>query len=159
MAITRREAGGRTPKYHLSSREWQTLDWFFAGVLQRHGAFNISDPKQRLRAYRALGKQALVNLQSVIDIRTDTCEMAIDDLAEAAAEPDVKKAFVLYIEAAIQLLDLDSNKDFQKRVMPALIEQSFDQQEWAQNYYGIPVPADYDYGMALTMFRNAEAAQ
>jgi hypothetical protein len=158
MKITRRDAGRTLPKTALSSREWQTLDWFFAGVLARHGAFGIFDATKRLAAYQALGAEVLAQMQSVIDSRTDQCEMTIEDLAEAAAEQDLKRAFVLYVEAVFDYRELDVNKDFNKRVLPAVIEQPFDQQKWAKDYAGIDVPDGYDYGRALVMLRNAAEA-
>jgi hypothetical protein len=156
MALTQSDAGRKLGKYALSSREWQALDWFFYGVLARRGAFELT-PERFGKVAKALGKEVIAELQSVIDSRTDAAEETLDDLAEAAAEPDAKIAFVLYVEAVNRYSDLDGIKDFTERVMGELRDVIFDQQQWAKDWDGVEVPENVNYATALVVLKAVQA--
>ena len=72
-ALSRNDAGRG---YNgITSREWLVLDRVFGGMLHRRGICDL-DPAAFAKAAKKLGKKAVTELQSVIDVYTDTSEIA-----------------------------------------------------------------------------------
>jgi hypothetical protein len=72
-ALSRNDAGRG---YNgITSREWLVLDRVFVGMLHRRGICDL-DPAAFAKAAKKLGKKAVTELQSVIDVYTDTSEIA-----------------------------------------------------------------------------------
>jgi hypothetical protein len=150
-AMTRRDAARKLGKYALTSREWQTLDWFFDGVLARRGVFELNGAAF-IRVIKALGKEVIEEMQSVIDSRTAWAEMDADELEAAAAEKDSRKAFWMYLSGPMLAT---KEKDFIERVLPAVRDLPLDdygRAQWAEEFGNIPgVPEDATYTHALAM--------
>jgi len=137
-AMTRRDAGRRLSKYALTSRKGQTLDWFFDGVLARRGVFELNG-EAFIRVTKALGKEVIEDMQSVIDSRVAWTQIDVEELEAAAAEKD-SKAFWLYVDGPTNATE---TLDFTGRVWPAVRDLELNEEDQAayRNSCGTDAPA------------------
>jgi hypothetical protein len=159
MARSRHDAGRPLPRHFLSRREWETLDWFVMAMADRHGIHRVTDPKKRHALWEKYRKVLHENLESAVNAHVDYCGIQADEFDAAAKEPDVRAAFRMYVQAAVdnqRLRDLDDNSDFTGRVMEALEAAPFDQQAWLEAEFEIQIADDYTYGNALVMLYNQD---
>jgi hypothetical protein len=141
----------------ITGREWQMLDRVIWGMLERRGADHLS-AAAFLKLATELGEQVKTELQAVIDVRTDAAEESLADLNVAKNERDPRVAFRLYIETAIcdaAGAGEEFAQDFETRVMGALKDELFDQQEWLKEWegVGVTVPAGATYADALVALK------
>jgi hypothetical protein len=99
---------------------------------------------------RALGKEVLAELQSVIDSRADAAQADFEELEAAAKEQDARKAFWMYVSGPTFAT---SEKDFIERVLPAVRDLPLDEYgraQWIEEFgTTFPPTADTKYGDAL----------